>query len=417
MITNRTLRYITTICLMASLYNAVDAMNVVRPYKFFFNPAPHYGTRWQLFLRPEYGFNAKGYNPCSCSVNIAQIWQAEENALAMLNGFDAQSAIGQERIRVDAIDDGVRGQFDVFANLNVDFGCTLAARRALPHNIMLGIYMPVFTMQLKNVHWIDKTKDETAEDIRVHEYLTDHLAGQVSSLGCLNIGSWRRTGLGDMSIVADWLQDFVAAQPVLRNVRINGRLGLTLPTGKRENINEILAIPFGYNGAVTMIFGGGLNLALGSYIHIGFDVELREIFGNTSCQRIKTDLGQTELLLLQKASVYTDYGMEQQYTLYGELYDLVPHTSCKLAYQFFKRGDSLVSLYGNCFSNAIANTAERIQERNWHEILATATYDFAYLTREYVRAIPSLSLYAEIPFRGKRVAVCPILGAIVNVDF
>ena len=263
----------------------------------------------------------------------------------------------------------------------------------------------------------DKTRHESAEDIRVHEYLTDDFARNVFDLGCLDICSWRRTGIGDISIVADWLQDFVQAQPVLRNVRINGRLGLTLPTGKKENIDKILAIPFGYNGALTMIFGGGLNLALGSYVHVGFDVELRALFGNTTCQRIKTDLGQTELLLLQKARVYTDYGVEQQYTLYGELYDLVPHTSCKLAYQFFKRGDSFISTYGSCFSDKIANCSERVQERNWHEILATATYDFGYLTREYARAIPSFSLFAEIPFRGKRVAVCPILGAIVNVDF
>lgn len=414
---NRTLRDITTICLILCFYNTVSTMNVVRPYKFFFNPAPHYGTRWQLFAQPEYGFDAKGFNPESCRVNVTRIWQSYESTLAMLNGFDCKNAIGQKRIRVDANDDGIRGHFDVCANLNVDFGYTLAARRALPHNILLGIYLPFYTMQLKNVRWTDKTRHESDEDIRTHEYLTDNLVHNISDLGCLDICSWRRTGFGDISIVADWLQDFIQAQPVLRNVRINGRLGITLPTGKKENINEILAIPFGYNGTLTMIFGGGLNLALGSYLHVGFDVELRELFGNTTIERIKTDVGQTELLLLQKARVYNDYGIEQQYTLYGELYDLVPHTSCKLAYQFFKRGDSFISVYGNCFSNRLANCRERVQERNWHEILATATYDFGYLARDFVRAIPSLSLFAEVPFKGKRVAVCPILGAMINVDF
>ena len=279
------------------------------------------------------------------------------------------------------------------------------------------MYLPFYTVKLKNVHWIDQTLYDTAEDMRVHEYLTDNFASTVHDLGCLDICGWRRTGPGDMAIVGDWLQDFVQNQPVLRNVRINGRLGLTVPTGKKENINEILAFPFGYNGAWTMIFGGGLNLSLASYVHIGFDVELREIFGNTTCQRIKTDPTQTDMLLLQKACVYNDYGIEQQYTLYGELYDLIPHTSCKLAYQFFKRGDSLISTYGTCFSDKIANYSERLQERNWHEILLTATYDFGHLTRGYTRAVPTFSLYAEIPYRGKRAIVCPTLGAIIDIDF
>jgi hypothetical protein len=392
-------------------------MNVVRPYKFFFNPAPHYGTRWQLFTLPEYGFNAKGYNPCSHHVNITQIWQPEESSLAMLNGFPTDSTIGQKRIQIDAEDDGTRGRFKVCANLTVDFGCTLAVRRTLPHNILLGIYLPFFTMQLKNVHWHDQTKQESAEDIRVHEYLTDDFKHAVSNLGCLDICSWRRTGFGDMAIVADWLQDFVQSQPVLRNVRINGRLGFTLPTGKKANTHEILAFPFGYNGTSAIIFGGGLNLALGPYSHFGFDVEIRSILGNTTCQRIKIDPCQTELLLLQKAKIYNDYAFEQQYTLYGELYDLVPHTTCKLAYQFFKRGDSSISVYGNKFSTKIATNAEQIQEKNWHEILLTASHDFGYLTRSHSNAVPSLALFAEIPFKGKRVVVCPTLGAIVNVDF
>jgi hypothetical protein len=392
-------------------------MNVVRPFKFFFNPSPHYGTRWQLFVQPEHGFKARGYNAESCHVNVAHIWNPCENALTMLNGFDCACQTGQKRIQIDANSDGTRGTYTVCAELDVPFGCTFAARRTLPRNILLGIYLPVFTMKLRNVSWQNHTAYETAEDIRTHHYLTDNLAENIKTLGCLDICPWHRTGIGDLSIVADWLQDFVQGRPVLRNIRLNGRVGLTLPTGKKEDLNKILAIPFGYNGCPTILFGGGLNAALGSYCHIGFDVELRSIFGRTLYQRIKTNPAQTELLLLQKAKSYTDYSLEQQYTLYAEAYDLAPHTSFKIAYQFFKRGDSSVSLHGTCFSSAIAQSSEKIQEINWHAILVNATYDFGYLTREYVRAMPSLSLYTEIPYRGKRVIVCPILGATLNVDF
>ncbi|HML19449.1 MAG TPA: hypothetical protein PKD74_02620, partial [Candidatus Dependentiae bacterium] len=84
-------------------------MNVVRPFKFFFNPSPHYGARWQLFVQPEHGFKARGYNPSSCRVNVAHIWNPCENALTMLNGFDSECKAGQKRIQIDANSDGTRG--------------------------------------------------------------------------------------------------------------------------------------------------------------------------------------------------------------------------------------------------------------------------------------------------------------------
>lgn len=417
---NRPLKYIATLCLATCMYNTFEAMNIVRPFKFFFNPSPHYGTRWQVFALPETGFHATGFNGCSHPTHVTKLWHCTENSLAMLDGFPADSPIGAKRIQVDADDDGERGHFKVKADFRVDFGCTLAVRRTLPYNILLGIYMPFFTMKLDNVCWCDQTttgSKATAEDERVRTNLTNDIVNQTAALGCLDIRSWRRSGPGDLAIVLDWLQDFVQAKPLLRNVRLNARLGLTLPTGKKSDVNKILAFPFGYNGTSALIFGGGLNCTLGCYTHLGFDVELRSLFGNTTCQRIKVANCQTELLLLQKARVYNDYALEQQYTIFGELYDLIPHTSVKLAYQFFKRGDSTISLYGNCFSDKIANSAQDIQERNWHEILCIATYDFGYLTHDHSRATPSLSVYGEFPYRGKRTLTCLGIGLMANVDF
>jgi hypothetical protein len=410
-------------------------MNIVRPFKFFFNPAPHYGTRWQVFTLPEIGFHAKGFNGCSKAVNIAQLYHETENSLAMLDGFPADSIMSKKRIKLDADDDGIRGHLAVCADFNVDFGCTLAVRRTLPYNILLGIYLPFFTMKLNHIRWYDQTKgvDDTgvtAEDLRVRNNLTNDIVNNNGRIKisdyqqtntaesiCIDVRPWRRTGLGDLAIVADWLQDFVQAKPVLRNVRLNARLGLTLPTGLKGDINKFLAFPFGYNGTAAIIFGGGLNCTFGSYTNVGFDVELRSLFGNTTCRRIKVARHQTESLLLQKARVYNDYALEQQYTIFGELHDLVPHTSCKIAYQFFKHGDSFISLYGNCFSDKIANSSEDILERNWHEILVVATYDFGYRTRDHSCATPTLSLYGEFPYKGKRVITCFGLGAIINVDF
>lgn len=403
----------TLICSWCTL----QAMNMVRPYKFWYDPAPHYGTRWQFFVRPENGFRVRGYNACNQRVNVMQVWQEQQNALAMLNGFDTNSEIGQKREQLDVVNDGVRGNFKVCADMDVEGGCTFALRRALPHNIMLGLYLPVYTIRLRNVCWMDKTLSITDDDHRVHEYLTDDFERNVCYFGKLSIGGWRRTGLGDIALVGNWLQDFIQTRPLLKNVRINARAGITFPTGLKYDPDKLLAFPFGYNNTACFIFGGGLNLTFHTCVHAGFDVELRKPAGSTYASRIRTDVCQTDLVLLQKACVYNDYAFQQQYTLYGELFDSRSGCSFKLMYQLFKIGDDQLSVLGNCFSTRIANYAEFAQERVLHSIITMFNYDFGAIMGNNCRAVPTVCLYGEWPFRGKRFVACPIVGAVINIDF
>ncbi len=395
----------------------VVPMNVVRPFKFLYNPPPHYGTRWQVFARPEYGFRGSAFNSCQCRVNPAHVWSPNQDALAMICGQTELNDLCPLSMQCGGATTNNRGHVDVCADMDVG-GCTLAFRRAFPRNIMLGFFLPFYSMRLSSLRWHDRTGYTTSDDLRVHEYITDNLDNFVATRGCLNLAPWRRTGPGDLAIVGDWLQDFYQARQVLKNVRLDARFGLTLPTGLQECITQPFSIPFGYNGSVALIFGGGLALTLGDCMHAGFDVELRKIFTHARQTRIKTSLWQTEPLLLQRTCVYNDYGIEQQYTLFGELFDLIPGLSCKLAYQFFKRGASDIALAGDCSSTMIAATGEQFGERVWHEVIPIVSYDFGNCFSDTcMRCAPTISLYGEFPFRGKRVIVCPILGAIVNVDF
>lgn len=417
MIRNKTCVFMLLAVTLINLHHSTYAMNMVRPYKFWYDPAPHYGTRWQIFVRPEHGFRCHGYDSCNRRVNIMQIWNCRQDALAMLNGFDICSEIGQKREQLDVSNNGTRGHFNVCADLDVDAGCTFAIRRTLPHNIMLGLYLPVYSMRLHNVRWTDLTSNKNEDDERVHEYLTDDFARNVCDLGCLSIGGWRRTGVGDVALVANWLQDFIQIRQILKNVRINARAGATFPTGLKYDPDKLMAFPFGYNKTSCFIFGGGLNLTFLTCVHAGFDIELRKPVGNSYISRIRTDQCQTDLLLLQKACVYHDYAFQQQYTLFGELFDQWSGCSIKLLYQLFKIGDDVLSVTGNNFSSRIANSAEYCQERVLHSFITMFNVDFSAIMNNTCHAVPTLSLYGEWPFRGKRYVACPIIGAVLNVDF
>lgn len=395
------------------------AMNLLMPYDTLIRPEFRFDKTFDISLYAEHAFNAKGFNECGNRVGVLNIWNKDQDALAMLQGFPSTSDIGELAIRLradGANDDGVRGHFNVCGDLYFD-DAAAAFRYHFYDAWWFTAYLTVCSMKLKNVNWFNQTLDVSSGDQSVRENLTNNFFANVQRLGDgLELGGWDRTGLGDMIVMIEWLQDFWQARPMLRKVRVNWRLGTSLPTGVRKDEDKIFTIPFGYDGAFGLIFGFGMDIYLGDYFKLGGDVQLQQLFGNTRCRRIKTDPTQTELLLLQKSNAYVDYGLIQRFNLYVQTHD-IKGLSLKFGYQFWKRGDDILSLKTPCFSTNIANTALSLEEVTMHQGIVTAVYDFAYLLKPDAKYKPSLEFFTRLPFNGKNVALSTTLGAIFAIDF
>lgn len=409
------------ISLISSVFAGnIKAMNIVNtqwPYDTSTRPTFNNKRPWQLAFEAEGGYeDAKGFNEEGERVNPLQIWNRQQNALAMLEGFAEDSPISQLRAALMDSDNGIRGRFDVCSTLQLNFSTAFAARFFFASDWSLGLYLPVYKMTLKDVNFIDLTPNLDNLDKLVHTLLTDNLAENVLTLGCLNLCPWQRTGVGDLTLLLEWFRDFYQNKPFLKCVRVNWRLGLGFPTGLRENEDLLFAVPFGYDGAVSMPFGVGLDLTLGKNFKCGVDIQLTQIFGHTRNRRIKTDVEQTELLLLQKAPTFRDYGIVQRFNLYVELYRFCKGLSFKVLYQFLKQGESEVSLKTELFSSNIANTSPRYEDFTMHHIITKFTYDFDY-NYPGARTRPELGLFTRTPVNGKNVALIPTVGCVISVDF
>lgn len=403
--------------MMCCISTHIAAMNVPKPHEIFLRPEFDLRKRFYTTIWAETGLDAKGFNGEGNRVNVLRIWNENQNALAMLDGFDPSSNIGQLRASL-LNDDGIRGHFKVNGTLDVDFGFNFAAHYRFLQSLFLGVYLPVYRMKLKDVVWQEQTKDIETADRLVKENLTNNFFENVKELGDgLDLLGWKRTGVGDLTILLFWLKDYWQAKPFLKNVRLDGRIGLSLPTGLRRDEDKIFAIPFGNDGATGLIFGGGLQVTLGRYIKAGIDVELTHRFGNTRNRRIKTDKDQTELLLLQKTHAFKDFGLIQQFTLYAQAHKFFEGLSLKAGYQFLKQGDDTLSLSNNSFSSDIANTAESLKERTMHQMLFQASYDFNDHLDDDASVIPHFALFAQVPFTGKRVAISTLIGGMISLDF
>lgn len=395
----------------------MNYVNTLQPYDTLIRPTCTNRYRCQLAGYTETGYQkAQGYNNDGHHVNPLRIWDCEQNALAMLEGFPSDSAIGQLRASLLDSNNGIRGHFLFDADLTLLFNASFAARLFFANDWSIGFYLPFYGMRLKNFCYQDLTPNLDNDDMLVRQLLTNNIATHVQELGGLCLNDWTRKGPGDLACIIDWFRDFPQNKPFLKYVRVNWRWGILFPTGVRENENLVFAVPFGYDGAFAMPFGVGLDLTLGTHVKTGFDVQLTQIFGNKKTWRIKTQEDQTELLLLQKAHGYKDYGLVQRFNLYIELYNMLKGLSLTAGYQFLKEGEAELTLTGQEFSSTIANTSRRLDDFTMHHFIIKGTYDFG-ITQTEQKTRPEFSLYARIPFNGKNVALIPTVGMVFSIDF
>lgn len=412
------IKKISIIFLAMLTVHSAYAMNLLlRPYDTLLRPEIYLDRCGELSFWAEAGVRpAHGYNEDGASVDVLNIWNPNQDALAMLDGFPDTSPITQLRTALNATDDGVRGHLVFDSTLNLNFGGAIGGRwYFLPH-AWFTLYLPFYKAQLKDVTFMDLTQSNTAADFRVKN-LMNNLATIVAQLGNgLSLSGWKRTGLGDMNIMVEWLFNFPQERPLLTNVELDGRVGFTVPTGLKANPDLLFAFPFGYDGAVGIVYGGGLNVLLGCNFKAGFDVQLLHLFGNTRPLRIKTATEQTDLLLLAKTDAYIDYGLTQRFNLFVQAYHVVGGLSLLAGYQFLKRGENHLALNSCDFSTAIANTAVSLEEWIVHSMEFNLHYDFNVHCPDYWIA-PQASLFARVPFNGKRAAAFTTVGVMLAVDF
>lgn len=392
----------------------VQAMNFLRPYDALYwrkRPAINSITS-RIFAETEIGHD-HSFNKCGDRVNVLQIYGPEQNSIAMLDGAISGGAIDSLRqaLAINS-DDPINGQFCVRGQLQLIGAGALTGWMGFHDQFALSLYLPFFGMRLKDVKWCDQTEDELVKAL-----LTDHFFENVSTLGGLSLGGWNRHGLGDLVGLVHWFRDFPQYRPLLKMVSLNARLGLSIPTGLKQDEDKIMAIPFGYDGALGILFAGGLDARIGRCMQVGFDVELLQLFGNTRNRRIKTDTAQTELLLLHKTCAYKDFGFTQKFSLYLQVDNVIKNTTLLFGYQFFKHDADKLWLETQEFSQEVANTTQQLEEYTMHQILAMATYSIPEYKWSNAIIEPNFNIYVRAPVNGRNATMVPVFGVSLSVTF
>lgn len=366
-------------------------------------------------------YDIQGRNVEAEPCNVMQIWSADQNVLSMVKGFRPTTIQGQVAGQLNLVaDDGRRGHLIPEGKLKMS-EVGLGLRIHMPHDLVLGVYAPFYNIKLHDITWTNLTRDVTFGDYLVRDLITNNLEKNVAELGygLLCEQPWHRTGFGDLVVLLHWIKDFPQPKPVLNNVLLNIRLGGSFPTGKYATLQDVMAIPFGYDGAFGLAFGGNVELTWKKYFIGAIDADFRYFFPSTHTRRIQTDPTQNDLLMLATSCSRFDQGFVERINLYGGIRGLVSGFNIDLGYQYWMQATSSITLYDDAITqfyvSEYANTAQKLQEWSLHQFWIVANY--TYQPKVFPGIAPTFSFIWNKNFKGRQAILTHQAGFSVSLAY
>lgn len=403
---------------------AYTPTNFEQPYDMQFSEQSwKSGTGWlHVGVRGEYLQTVRAYSPDEKKVPATQIWGTRESVLATLEGNTPGSSLNLLANKVGAMQDGTRGTFTTTGTFDkwqttLDFAIPLRMIR-LPGLFTLSAHVPYSEASFSNIAWKSLTKSETLQDAWVRSEIAsdqDTLATFMKKHGGVDISGSTEHGFGDVAVMLNWQGHFSQYQRRLRDVRVQLRAGVSLPTSSNVNIHKVFDIDFGHDNALGIPLGAGLRLDLGGNVRIGLDVGGMLLLRRTKEWRLKQSWAQTQHLLLNTGLATREYGPEWKFTLYSEFYNDWSGLSITGGYQFIKHTESTLFPQDNSLNALFINMNEDTEVSESHNLIGSITYSPAQLRGWRVR--PELSFFAKYPFNGRRMISGTTIGGSASLRF
>ena len=191
---------------------------------------------------------------------------------------------------------------------------------------------------------------------------------------------------------------------------------MSFPTGDEKNEDNALLFSLGNDGAWGLPLGAHLDLDFNRYVRSGIEVNYLGLFDKKKVRRLKTDLDKTDFLLLHKGEATRSYGPRWKFTFYVQLQPFIRGVSLMAAYQFLKAEPDTLYPQSNDFIHSIVNTAQTLKEWNIHSSVFQFNFDTSvFKSMRWFK--PRFSVFAKLPFMGRRSLMVDTFGGQVSLAF
>lgn len=372
----------------------------------------------------EKSYTVKGYATDDCldttyEVNPLQIYEPEQNFISLYQGQNYDDSAFVQLLNkiaggpgggVSNLENGLFTPTGKFCVGQAAF----SAMYAVKHHFFISAYLPVYFVKLHSVKWNysgNNTLFSGAEILELEETFQE----DAKNLFGLCTKGWKKHGLGDLTFLVEWQQDFPQLRPVLKNVQPNLRVGLSIPTGKEADENSIMPVAFGADGTASIPFGGSLTMDLANHVDFGLSAQFWYLWDNEKERRIKTFPTQTSLLYPVVANSIKQHSIIQNFNLFATAYSFNKRVALKFCYQYWRKGDDVLTPMCSEFSSTVMNTAPQLFERTEHDVFFTLTY--SPKAADFKRVFPQAQLFWKASVKGSRAILASTAGAQLSLIF
>jgi hypothetical protein len=223
----------------------------------------------------------------------------------------------------------------------------------------------------------------------------------------LNINPINHTGVGDLSILGGWTNNYEETQEI-DYFDTTIRFGVLFPTGKKKNIDEAFDIANGYDGHFAIPVS--LDFAVGWYdwFTLGAHFGAMPFFKKTQEVRLKTDCKQSGFIKLAKARAHVHPGTIWE----ANAYILADHVACGLSillgYSFANQNhDQINPVDTTLFNTVLVNSDNEFLGWKMHTINLLADWDFATYEHPWY---PHIGGFYNFVVGGRRIFNTNMIG-------
>lgn len=230
----------------------------------------------------------------------------------------------------------------------------------------------------------------------------------------------KNTGLGDISILGGWQYSMEKFKGLFEYIKLSGKIGLLFPTGEIREHRRPFSIETGYNGHF------GIPIRLDAIVGLSKDIYMGGYFGFTSFSSktfnnypVKTDPSQNGFIKLFKTRVKESKGTLFDIGTYLKLDHFFQGLSGTVGYSYNRKSNSSLKLVGDCenTNNPIVNNDCRI--KNWYQHVLHVLVEYDFGIHDFFKKKkwkPSLGIFYDYPFDGKRVIMNSMFGVSLGVN-
>ncbi|RTL07071.1 hypothetical protein EKK58_02740 [Candidatus Dependentiae bacterium] len=267
--------------------------------------------------------------------------------------------------------------------------------------LFLECYLPIRSLKIDNLTFLDLSSNDTYPNINDPYWIAfkNELPTIMQEHGVF-VTDWKDHGCGDLVVLGGFTMSHQETQEI-DFIDVTIQTGVSMPTGKKQDLSYAFALPFGYNKhwAIPVHFVS----SIGAYewLTVGMSIDALFLLAKSHEElRMKVSAQQSSILLLNKGQARVHPGTIWSVAPFIKADHVIRGLSLAVGYTYAHQKTTYITPFDKeQFNYAIVNSDERFAGYVLHTLHATAEYDFTQQNWQYG---PRIGITYNHQISGKR---------------